>query len=293
MTEGVTSLSDMESRIGIYLGLDQEISTSSLGDQVPEHSTLYFKFKCDNPSTVVESLQETAEAFKEFLGEINEELKPIIEMIEFNFLTLDDGAAMTVNLDTHPMLGPYAQMVAMSTEPVKDFEPRASIELGSGKYISDPNPIGGGGFFRINFNSKSVVDAVLNNNLSAINKEMEGQLEVAIKKKLGIEVSTFLSLLNAKSLDLTLEMYKVDEKNVGFNANLKELLSGLLQSQSENPMLAVVRSMEFLKDYVSVLRENNMSELTIGVSLGHIHAKVQLALDVGFVFDLLFAEEED
>lgn len=293
MTEGVTSLSDMESRIGIYLGLDQEISTSSLGDQVPEHSTLYFKFKCDNPSTVVESLQETAEAFKEFLGEINEELKPIIEMIEFNFLTLDDGAAMTVNLDTHPMLGPYAQMVAMSTEPVKDFEPRASIELGSGKSISDPNPIGGGGFFRINFNSKSVVDAVLNNNLSAINKEMEGQLEVAIKKKLGIEVSTFLSLLNAKSLDLTLEMYKVDEKNVGFNANLKELLSGLLQSQSENPMLAVVRSMEFLKDYVSVLRENNMSELTIGVSLGHIHAKVQLALDVGFVFDLLFAEEED
>ena len=273
--------------------MGEEISRASLGDQMPANSFFYLKFDCQNPATVAETLLETVDSLKEFLGEIDENLAPIIEKLEFNVLTLDNGVAVTLNLDSHPILAPYVMMAKGSSEPVKVFDPKVEVQFGSSKSLNDDNLLGGEGFFNVNVNSKSIVDALLNNNMSGTNKEIESKIKSAIKKKLGIEVSMFLSLLNAKSLDLTLQMYKVEEGKIEMKVNLKDQLKKLIESQKENPALAVVRSMEFIKEAIDTLKQNNLSELHIGVGLGELHGRLDLALDMTEILELVFTDDDD
>lgn len=273
--------------------MGEEISRASLGDQMPANSFFYLKFDCQNPATVAETLLETVDSLKEFLGEIDENLAPIVEKLEFNVLTLDNGVAVTLNLDSHPILAPYIMMAKGSSEPVKVFDPKVEVQFGSSKSLNDDNLLGGEGFFNVNVNSKSIVDALLNNNMNGTNKEIESKIKSAIKKKLGIEVSMFLSLLNAKSLDLTLQMYKVEEGKIEMKVNLKDQLKKLIESQKENPALAVVRSMEFIKEAIDALKQNNLSELHIGVGLGELHGRLDLALNMTEILELIFADDDD
>ena len=260
---------------------------------IRDSSFFYLKFDCKNPATVAETLQETVDSLKEFLGEIDENLAPLFEKLEFSVLTLDNGVAVALNLESHPILAPYIMMARGSSEPVKAFDPKIEVQFGSSKSLTSDNLMGGEGFFRLNVNSKSIVDALLNDNMSGTNKEIESQVRSAIKKKLGIEVSMFLSLLNAKSLDLTLEMYKVEEGKIEMKINLKDQLQKLIESQKENPALAVVRSMEFIKEAIDTLKENDLSEVHVGVGLGDLHGRLDLALDLTEILDLIFTDDDD
>jgi hypothetical protein len=291
-SEDTCSFENMNTRIGITAGVDDSISKQSLGENLPEYSCAYFKFKTENPSSVAESLESTVESLKEFLGEINEDLAPLIEQLEINVLTLDDGAAIVVNLDSHPVLSPYVQMASMSAQPVKEFDPKVTLQIGMSKSLTDESIVGGDKMLRFNVNTKSVVDALLNNNVTALSKDMEAKLHGAVKQKMGIEVSALLSLINAKSLNLSLEMYKADPEKISLKFSPKAKFEEIVPKLQENPMFGVLQSMEFIKELVDTLKENNVSELNIGVSLGGVHARVELAMDVGFVFDAIFAEEE-
>lgn len=238
-------------------------------------------------------MQETVDTLKEFIGQIDENLQPMIEMVEISVVTLDDGVAIVVNLESHPVLAPYVMMAQQASQPVNSFDPKVELQLGSTKDLASDNLLGGEGFFRFNVNSKSIVDALLNDNMSGTNKEIEEKVKSAIKKKLGIEVSMFLSLLNAKSLDLTLQMYKVDENKMEMKVNLKEQLKKVLEKNEENPALAVVRSMEFIKEAIDTLKENGLSQMSVGVSLGEVHARLDLTMNLSEVFDMIFAEDDD
>lgn len=289
----IGNFSDMNTRLGIYAGTNEDISRVSLGDSLPEYSCAYFRFKTENPATVVEALQEFVEALKEFVVAINEELEPIVQQLEIEVVALEDGAAIVVNLDSHPILSPYVMMASMSTEPIKEFDPKVSLEIGKSKSLTDENFIGGKAMLRFNVNAKSVVDALLNNSASPVSKEIEAKLQGAVKQKMGIEVSTLLSLMNAKSLDLKLEMYDVDEEKVSMKFCAKDKIEGFLSKMKENPAMAVVATMEFLKEAGEALKENNVSEMNMGLSVGGVHLRVELKADIGFVLDSLFAEDDD
>jgi hypothetical protein len=242
---------------------------------------------------VAGGMEEAVEAFKEFLGEINESLQPIIEQVEVNVLTLDDGVAMVVNMDSHPILGPYVMMLAGATEPLSGIEPKVEFRLGSSKTLSEENLLGGKGLVSFQVNSKSIVDALVNNKFSLPSKEMEAKLHGAIKKKLGIEVSMFLSMINAKSLDLCLTMYEVDENNFEMKINLKKMIGDALKKNADNPVLAVIRSMEFVKEFIDTLSSNGVSEMTFGVSTGKLNGRVDIAADMTEIFEMIFADDED
>ena len=292
-SENVEEFNDLPTRFRVCVGLDESINQCVLKDQKPENSYFFLKFKVDNPSVVAGAMEEMVEELKSFIGEINESLQPIIDQLEINVLTLDDGVAMTLNLDSHPILGPYAMMANMATEPVSVFEPTVEFKLGSSKALSDGNLLGGKGYASFTVNSKSIVDALVNNKFSLPSKEMESKLHSAIKKKMGIEVSMFLSLINAKSLDLCLTMYEVDANNFEFKVNLKETVKKALEKNSENPALAVLRSMEFVKEFIDNLSSNGVSEMNVGVGAGKANARIDVAADLTEIFEMIFADDED
>ena len=293
VSEKVPAFEELGTRLRVRAGLNNEINESVLGGQKPEFSHLFLKFKCENPSVVAGAYEEAVEGLKEFLGELNESLQPIIEQLEINVLTLDDGVAMVLNLDTHPILGPYVMMAMSSVQPLEQLHPEVDLKLGKTKKMTEENAIGGGGMVSLNIQSKSVVDALINNNLTLPSKEMESKLQKAIKQKLGIEVSMFLSFINAKSLDLCLTMYEIDETKFDFKFNLKNTVQQKLKQMSENPILAVVRSMEFVKEFVETLTSNGVSEMNLGVTAGSLNVRLDVAADLGEVIKMVLEEDDE
>lgn len=283
----------MVTKVEINVGFDEQIISSLLKQETPEYSCVFFKFDCENPEIVAEKLRETVQCLKDFIGELGETPSMIANSTEVIVRALDDGVAIIVNAETHPMFAPYVGMAMNTTEAFKSFNPKIKIQVGSSKCLTEENLIGGSGFVHVGINSKSVVDAILNQTESLPSKNLEEQLKVAIKQKFGIETSLFLSLLNMESLDICLKMYKADESNILTKVNLKEKIFGVLQMVKQNPMFAVVESMEFLKEAIETLRDNGISGMHVGAQLGSLVATYSMNANIGFVFDELFKEEED
>lgn len=283
---------DLATRLRIVLGLCPDISTYSLKDQVPGYTCLYFKFKCDNGPGVVDTLQETVEGLKEFICQMNESLQPLVEAIEIEVVALEDGAAILVNLDTHPILGPYVEMAKMSAQPVETFQPKVELKIGADVNLSSDELVASSGYLGIHAKSKSIVQMLLNEDSTFLSEEMDVKLKQAIKKKLGIEVSMFLSLVNLKSLNLSLEMYEINGDLIQTKMNLKQLVAGALEKNAENPMLALLRSLEFLKTAIDGLNENNTTEMSIGVSADKLNARIDLSANLSEIFEMIFADDE-
>lgn len=283
---------DLATRLRVILGMCKGISEYGLKDQMPEHTFLYFKFKCDNGPSVADTLRESVEGLKEFLCQINESLQPIIEQVEVDVIAVEDGAAIVVNLDTHPILGPYVQMMKMSAQPVEGLEPKIELKIGSSVNLSSDELISSNGYVGIHAKSKSIVQMLLSEDSTFLTEEMDKKIKEGIKKKLGIEVSMFLSLINVKALNINLDLHEINGDLIKTEMHLKQLVQGALAQNAENPMLALLRSLEFLKTAIESLKDNNVSEMSIGVGADKLNARIDIAANLSEILDMVFADEE-
>lgn len=290
-SKSTPNFDDCKTSLRVQVGFDDGITNSEIGDG--SSALFYIKFVCNNGAEVANALKEHVESLREFIGELGEEASMIADTLNFETRQVADGAAIVVDLEEHPILGAYLGFAVQATESFKQFKPSVLLELGIDQGLEASNIVASKGMLRLNIQAKSVVDALLNNQKTPINAQINDKLNQAITKKMGIEVSTFLSLLNMESLNLELVMKDVKEDSTSTTFSVKETGSAFLEQMQGNPVFALVGAMEFLKDAVEVLKENGVESLSIGARAADVNAKIQIKANVDWALEKVFAEDED
>lgn len=290
-SSSVPAFDDNQTSIRLQAGFEDGITDSEIGEG--SSSLFYIKFACDNGADVASGLQEHVETLREFLGEMGEEVSMIIDTLNFETRQVADGAAIVVDLEDHPILGMYLAMAAGATGSVKQFKPSVLVEIASDKSLTDPDVTNGKGLLHVHVEAKSIVDALLNNQKTPVNAMINQKLNKAITKKMGIEVSTFLSLLNMESLKLELVMKDIQEGAISKQFSIKDTGSAFLNQMKGHPAFAIIGAMEFLKDAATLLKNNGVQSMTIGARTADVNVKLQLKADIWWALESIFEEEEE
>lgn len=290
-TKGVEDFESLTSKIAIRGSFCSSLTEEKVGD-LGLNTAVYLYFKCQNPESVAESLRQNVSDLKDFLLEVDQSLTVFVKDIEFPVKSLDDGVAVVVDLSKSEIIQPYLQIASSTIGNFVCLDPKLNIEIGSSKSIADENFLGGYDYVSVNGNIKNLVQAYLESGTTPLGKDMEEELKSAIKQKMGIEVSLFLSLLNVDSLDVTLQLNHVDESKIDMKLNLNEQMKNGVNLFKETPFAAILKSMEFLKEAVQTLQSNEVSEVSVGVFNENVNLRADLKLDLSYLFEKLFEEDD-
>jgi hypothetical protein len=246
------------------------------GKNIDHKNALIFVFKVENKSLVLENLPQYCEALKAVLLELGPDFKDMAETIEFDFVEVDHGVQLIIDLSKNPVIQAYSQASQEEIKQLENFPVELSLRLGTdfdlNNYHLENEQI---------FTHRYIFELLVNTcNLSTLMgvEQVKNTIKQYVEAKDFSSASFLISMLSMKSVSLEMDFddklrsqLKTDLKVQNKETLLLDLVEGARTRLEESGIKDFIDSMDFIKTALKDLKDAGLSELGIFIKFSHLH----------------------
>ena len=246
------------------------------GKNVDHKNALVFIFKVDNKQLVLENLPQYCEALKAVLLELGSDFKDMVESLEFDFVEVEHGVQLIVDLSKNPLVDNYTQAVQEQIKQLENFPVEFSLRLGTdfdlNNYHLENEQV---------LTHRYIFEVLLSTfNLSSLMgiDEVISTIKQYVDAKDFLSASFLITMLSMKNIKLEIDFddqlrskLKQDLQVKNKETLLLDIVEGGRKSLEESGIKDFIDSMDFIKAALKDLKNAGLAELGIFVKINHLH----------------------
>ena len=246
------------------------------GKNVDHKNALVFIFKVDNKQLVLENLPQYCEALKAVLLELGSDFKDMFESLEFDFVEVEHGVQLIVDLSKNPLVDNYTQAVQEQIKQLENFPVEFSLRLGTdfdlNNYHLENEQV---------LTHRYIFEVLLSTfNLSSLMgiDEVISTIKQYVDAKDFLSASFLITMLSMKNIKLEIDFddqlrskLKQDLQVKNKETLLLDIVEGGRKSLEESGIKDFIDSMDFIKAALKDLKNAGLAELGIFVKINHLH----------------------